>query len=571
MIRKVSIQRRQFASIKGQDLHPVVARVLAARGLTRTPDYSLAGLLPPTMGGLSRAAAILADAICTDRSILVVGDFDADGATGTALAVRALKMMGAKQVHWRVPDRFRHGYGLSVDLVNEIAEPLPEVLVTVDQGVSSLAGVDRARDRGFKVIVTDHHLPGQQLPAADAIVNPNLHGDPFPSRNLAGVGVMFYTALAVRAELRQRGWFKRQQPRLDSLLDLVALGTVADLVPLDENNRRLVYQGLARIRSGRCAPGLRALLEVAGRNLRHIQAADLGFAAAPRLNAAGRLDDMGIGIRCLLADSEREAHSIAIQLDQLNAERQSIQAEMQQHAEAQAEAMAERIEGDAQGLCVFDPEWHQGVVGLVAGRLMERLQRPVIAFAPAEAGSNELKGSGRSPAQLHMRDLLVDIAAANPGLVKRFGGHARAAGLSLELARLDDFRRAFDLQLAGIRFQDEQVITDGRLAAEEFSVETAEALAEAGPWGQAWPEPLFDGVFVVLERRLVGQSHMKMRLRPCGGGPELDAIAFRAGHLCHQELPDPLPLTFRLELNRWRGQITAQLNVQHLVEGIVQE
>lgn len=569
MIRRVRIKRRK-SEPGAADLHPVVARVLAARGLTEAPDYGLAGLLPPNLGGLETAAGILADAIEQKHSILVVGDFDADGATGTALAVRALRMLGAVDVRWRVPDRFRHGYGLSPVLVDEIAEPLPAVLVTVDQGVSSLAGVARARARGLRVIVTDHHLPGPQLPEADAIVNPNLPGDPFPSGNLAGVGVMFYTALALRAELRRRGHFGNAQPRLDSLLDLVALGTVADLVPLDENNRRLVYQGLERIRHGRCAPGVRALLEVAGRNLRYIQAADLGYAAAPRLNAAGRLDDMGIGIRCLLTDSDREAVSLASELDQLNAERQAIQADMQLDAERQAETLIERIDGDIKGLCVFDPGWHQGVVGLVAGRLMERLQRPVIAFAPAEAGGTELKGSGRSPQQLHMRDLLVDIDAANPGLVARFGGHARAAGLSLAQDSFEQFRSAFTRQLEAVDFGNEQVISDGMLAPEEFSVEAAEALASAGPWGQAWPEPLFDGAFRILERRVVGQAHLKLRLRSVAGGPELDAIAFRAGHLCHSELPDPLQITFRLELNRWRGRVIPQLNVQHLVEQIIE-
>lgn len=568
MIRRVVIQRRRAASMRAESIHPVVARVLAARGLNTAPDYGLAGMLPPTLGGLDRAAGILADAIEKSQSILVVGDFDADGATGTTLAVRALRMMGAREVNWLVPDRFRHGYGLSLDLVNEITGTLPDVLVTVDQGVSSLAGVARARELGIRVVVTDHHLPGPQLPAADAIVNPNLPNDPFPSRNLAGVGVMFYTALALRAELRRRNWFSGPEPRLDCLLDLVALGTVADLVPLDENNRRLVYQGLERIRAGRCAPGIRALLELAGRNLHFVQAADLGFAVAPRLNAAGRLDDMGIGIRCLLTDNEREAGSLAAELDQLNAERQSIQADMQKDAETQAEALADRLEGGVKGLCVFDPDWHQGVVGLVAGRLMERLQRPVIAFAPAEAGSSELKGSGRSPHQLHMRDLLVDIDAANPGLIGRFGGHARAAGLSLEHASLDKFRVAFEQQLSRVEFETERVSTDGKLEPSEFNAETAQALAAAGPWGQAWPEPLFDGTFQVLERRVVGQAHMKMRLRPCGGGPELDAIAFRAGSLCHQELPDPLHLTFRLELNRWRGRVSPQLNIQHLVEQV---
>jgi single-stranded-DNA-specific exonuclease len=567
MIRRVSIRRRNARVAPNSALHPVIARVLAGRGLDHAPDYSLNRLLPPTMSGMSTATRILADAIAARESILIVGDFDADGATGTALAVRALTAMGAKDVRWLVPDRFRHGYGLSPDLVAEISEPCPDVLVTVDQGVSSVRGVAQARSRGMRVIVTDHHLPGPELPAAEAIINPNLPGDTFPSRALAGVGVMFYTIMALRAELRERGWFeKRSEPRLDQWLDLVALGTVADLVPLDANNRLLVHQGLGRIRSGQCSPGIRALLEIAGRNLAHISAADLGFAAAPRLNAAGRLDDMGIGIRCLLTDSERQARSLATELDQLNAERQSIQAEMQAHAEAQADEWMDRVDGEISGLCVFDPTWHQGVVGLVAGRLMERLQRPVIAFAPAEAGGSELKGSGRSPAQVHIRDLLVDIDSANPQLIDRFGGHARAAGLSLNQSRLDEFRSAFDARLSQIEFGSEVVETDGELDAGQFSVETVEMLDQAGPYGQAWPEPLFDGQFRVLERRVVGQAHLKMRLQAVEGGPELDAIAFRAGTWCHQEMPDPVHLTYRLELNRWRGRVTPQLNVQHWVE-----
>ncbi len=567
LMRRVALRRRRVAGLLGTGLHPRIARILAARGLEEAPDYALSRLLPPTMGGLARAATVVADAIVAGEGILVVGDFDADGATGTALAVRALRAMGAARVDWRVPDRFRHGYGLSEVLVGDIAEPLPRVLVTVDQGVSSLAGVARARARGMAVVVTDHHLPGPQLPAADAIVNPNLKDDPFPSRCLAGVGVMFYLLGALRAELRRRGWFAtRAEPRLDTWLDLVALGTVADLVPLDDNNRRLVHQGLQRIRSGRCAPGLRALLEIAGRNLAHVQASDLGFAAAPRLNAAGRLEDMGVGIRCLLTDREEEAHVLAAELDRLNGERQAIQADMQLEAEAQAERLAEDAGRDLKGLCVFDPGWHQGVVGLVAGRLMERLQRPVIAFAPAEPGSDALKGSGRSPAGLHMRDLLVDIDAASPGLIERFGGHARAAGLSLPQARLDAFRAGFERALAEQAFDDELVWSDGMLAAEEFSPALIEALDAAGPWGQGFPEPLFDGAFRVLERRVVGEAHLKLRLRPVPDGPELDAIAFRAGALCHQELPDPLHVTYRLELNRWRGRISVQLNLQHLVE-----
>ncbi|MCC5864494.1 MAG: single-stranded-DNA-specific exonuclease RecJ, partial [Wenzhouxiangella sp.] len=501
MIRRVMIRRRAAQVAFSSRIHPVAARVLAARGQAEPVDYGLAGMLPPTLGGLDQASRILTEALLSDQRILVVGDFDADGATGCAVAVRALRSMGARRVDWMVPDRFRHGYGLSTALVREVQDDVPAVILTVDQGISSLAGVALARSLGAKVIVTDHHLPGPSLPEADAIVNPCLRDDPFPSHCLAGVGVVFYLMLALRGRLREQGHFKRQQPRLDALLDLVALGTVADLVPLDENNRRLVAQGLARVRAGRCTMGVRALLEVAGRNLAWVNASDLGFAAAPRLNAAGRLDDMGIGIRCLLADTEREARALAEQLDQLNAERRSIQAEMQQLAENQADVVSAALGEPIQGLCVFDGDWHQGVVGLVAGRLMERLQRPVIAFAPAEPGSDMLKGSGRSPAGIHMRDLLVDIDRECPGLIERFGGHARAAGLSLARTGLDDFRRCFDQLLAGVPFVDECVETDGALAPEELSVATVEALDKVGPWGQGWPEPLFDGRFKIESRR----------------------------------------------------------------------
>jgi len=573
MIRSVVIRRRSTGEAQLTGCHPVVSRLLTARGADCKPDYDLARLLPPTLGGLDRATALIEQAIRDQQRIIVVGDFDADGATGTALAVRALRAMGAGPVDWVVPDRFRHGYGLGETLVEEIAPGKPDLLITVDQGVSSIDGVALAKSLGIRVIVTDHHLPGDRLPEADAIINPNLDGDPFPSGALAGVGVMFYTLMALRARLRASGWFEsRAEPRLDAWLDLVALGTVADLVPLDENNRRLVHQGLSRIQAGRVNPGIAALLELAGRNLRYVGASDLGFAAAPRLNAAGRLDDMGIGVRCLLADGEASAWSHARQLDQLNSERQAIQADMQEAAEAQAHSLAERF-GDASesipnALCVFDDSWHQGVVGLVAGRLMERFQRPVIAFAPSEAGGDALKGSARSPAGVHMRDLLVEIDVAHPGLIEKFGGHARAAGLSLPRIQLDAFSQALTNTLAGVRFDIEEVESDGALAGPDFSVEVAEALAAAGPWGQSWPEPLFDGQFEVLDRRVVGGSHMKMRLRPVGGGPILDGIAFRAGPLCHQELPDPLHLTFRLEINRFRGQIQVQINIQHLVSAV---
>ncbi len=566
-IRRVRIRRREKPKHALAGLHPVVSRVLAMRGLKTPPDYSLRHLLPPRLGGMDRACELLMGAISNNARICVVGDFDADGATGTALAVHGLRALGAGRVDWLVPDRFRHGYGLSTDLVGELASPLPEVLVTVDQGVSSHAGIALARELGIRVIVTDHHLPGETLPPADAIINPNLADEQFPSGALAGVGVMFYLLMGLRARMRDAGHFRNgREPRLDQWLDLVALGTVADLVPLDENNRRLVHHGLARIRAGQCLPGLRALLEVAGRNLRHVQAADLGFAAAPRLNAAGRLDDMGVGVRCLLATRESSARELAGELDTLNRDRQSLQQEMQEMAERQAQELAEGLDGELPGLCVFDPQWHQGVVGLVAGRLMERLQRPVFAFAPAENGGSELKGSGRGPDGLHLRDLLVDIDARQPGLIRRFGGHARAAGLTIDRSRFEEFRNRFNKHIQAIEFEDEYVRTDGELSAAELSLETAQALADAGPWGQGWPEPLFDGAFRVVERRVVGEKHLKLRLSPTERGPAIDAIAFRAGHLCHRDLPDPLHVVYSLEVNRWQGRVTPQLNIRHLVD-----
>lgn len=569
MIRRVTIRRRPVTGAIA-NLHPVAARVLAARGLSAEPDYQLSGLLPPEMGGLDRAGKILGDAVRANHRILVVGDFDTDGATGTALAVRALRAMGAADVHWRVPDRFRHGYGLSPELVGDIRELAPDVLLTVDQGVSSVAGVAAANALGIRVVVTDHHLPGPELPAAEAIVNPNLPGDPFPSKALAGVGVMFYMLAAVRKYLRDTGWFNRRpEPRLDRWLDLVSLGTVADLVKLDENNRCLVWQGIRRIRKGACVPGIEALLHVAGRNTRELCAADMGFAVAPRLNAAGRLEDMGIGIRCLLADDEREARALAEQLDRINRERQVIQAGMQTEAEAQVEQWMEKLDRDLKGLCVFDEHWHQGVVGLVASRLKDHLQRPVIALAPAVAGAAELKGSCRSPSSVHMRDLLVAIDNANPGLLDKFGGHARAAGLSLARRHLEAFQTAFAGALESFEFAAEEVMTDGELPGEFIDVGTARVLSDTGPWGQGWPEPLFDGRLRVLERRVVGEHHLKLRVQAPGAAQPLDAIAFRAARLLSDELPDPLHVTYRLEANTWMGSTRAQLNIQHLVSGIL--
>lgn len=569
MIRRVRVRRRQGLKQGLDQIHPVVGRVLAARGATALPDYSLAGLLPPALSGLKAASELLARAIVEQRRILVVGDFDADGATGTALAVRGLRALGARDVHWSVPDRFEHGYGLSLSLLESLRPLAPDLIMTVDQGISSLEGVQRAVELGMEVLITDHHLPGPQLPPATAIVNPNLAGERFGSTALAGVGVVLYVLMALRTHLRDAGLLpENRAPRLDQWLDLVALGTVADLVPLDENNRRLVHQGLLRLRAGRCLPGVRALLEVGGRNLRHLQAADLGFVAAPRLNAAGRLDDMSIGIRCLLTDSEVEARALAEELDGLNRSRRSLQAQMQDEALERVDALMEQLSGRPDGVCLHDPGWHAGVVGLVAGRVAERLNRPVIAFAPAGEGSALLKGSGRSPEDIHMRDLLVTVDQAHPGLMQRFGGHARAAGLTLSADALDPFRSAFLKALEGHEFAPDEVLTDGALDAHELSLETAEALAQAGPWGQAWPEPLFDGHFSVLDRRVVGQRHLKLRLAALGGGPSLDAIAFGAGDWCHRDLPEPLHVTYALEINRWRGQVSPQLRIQHLVDAL---
>ncbi|MDT8449611.1 MAG: single-stranded-DNA-specific exonuclease RecJ [Wenzhouxiangellaceae bacterium] len=565
MIRRARVVRRRpagSAPVSGCG-SPVVARALAARGCSRVPDYSLAALLPPTLSGLDRAAGLLANCIEHGRRIVVVGDFDADGATGTALAVRGLKGLGAGNVGWRMPDRVRHGYGLSVKLAEECLAEQPALVVTVDHGISSHQGVARLRAAGIDVVVTDHHLPGPGLPDASAIVNPNCDGDEFPSRHLAGVGVMFYTLIALRAELRRRG--RPADFRLDSLLDLVALGTVADLVKLDENNRRMVYQGLRRIRDRRCQPGVAALLEVAGRNLAHVSASDLGFVAGPRLNAAGRLDDISIGIRCLLADDFDRALEHARTLDELNRERQQIQADMTVQARSIADDMLAAIEGTPGGYCLYDPDWHPGVVGLVASRICEHSRRPVIALAPAGDGSDEWKGSCRSPEGVHMRDLLAELDARHPELIDRFGGHARAAGLSIAGDRLDALREAFDAQVAALEFAPDRVFSDGELLPAELTLATAQALADAGPWGQGWEEPLFDGRFRVLERRVVGNHHLKLVVEPAGGGAALDAIAFRAGDLCHNELPDPFHVTYRLEINRWRGNVAVQINIQHLV------
>jgi single-stranded-DNA-specific exonuclease len=550
-------------------LPPVLQRVYAARAIESATDldYSLERMLPPErLGGLAPAVDLLAQAVEAGWRMVVVGDFDADGATSCALCLRALRGMGAAHVDYLVPNRFEYGYGLTPEIVAVAAMRRPDLLITVDNGISSLAGVAAARELGIRVLITDHHLPGASLPPANAIVNPNLYAEGSPGKHLAGVGVAFYVMLALRAELRSRGWFTRRnlaEPNLGQLLDLVALGTVADVVPLDHNNRLLVHQGLQRIRAGRCLPGVRALLEIGGRTPARAVAADLGFAIGPRLNAAGRLEDMALGIECLLADSEADARRMATRLDALNRDRKDIEAGMQAQALAAVEALARDTRELPAGLCLYDPQWHQGVIGILASRIKERFHRPVIAFA--SAGNGELKGSARSVPGLHIRDVLDAIATRHPGMLSRFGGHAMAAGLTLDEDRHLAFAEAFTAEVSRtLSDEDLQGVipTDGQLLDEEFSLATAKMLRDAGPWGQGFPAPRFDGMFAVLEQRVVGERHLKMILKPSGINRRLDGIAFNTGN--SPATVGETRLVYRLDVNEYRGVESAQLIIEHM-------
>ena len=555
-------------------MNPVIRRLLLARGIHGPGELSLElgdMLLPDGLGGINRAATLLADAVTGEQKILVVGDFDADGATGTALAVLSLRAMGCRTADFRVPNRFEFGYGLTVPLVETLANDPPDLLMTVDSGISCIAGVTRARELGSRVIVTDHHLPGKILPPADAIVNPNCEEDPFPSKALAGVGVMFYLLSVLRRELRNRGWFgaSRPEPNLAAFLDLVALGTVADLVPLDHNNRVLVRQGMERIRRGIARPGLLALLKSGKRDYRFTQASDLGFAVGPRLNAAGRLEDMATGIRCLLSDDAGEAGRLAGQLDDLNNRRRKLQDQMQEEAMGQVGELLKGLDREAlpPALCLFDDSWHEGIVGLVASRVKDSVHRPVFAFAPESGSTGLLKGSARSVRGLHIRDVLALADARHPGLIQAFGGHAMAAGLTLEADGLDAFQSGISeavIQVLDGSELNAEILTDGELTAGELNLDFALSLEELGPWGQRFPEPLFDGLFEVIEHRVVGDSHLKMIVQSVTGSEALDAIAFNRS-------PEDLPprgavrLLYRLGVNRWRGSASCQLIVQELL------
>ncbi|EAB2199052.1 single-stranded-DNA-specific exonuclease RecJ [Salmonella enterica] len=554
------------------DLPPLLRRLYASRGVrsARELERSVKGMLPwQQLSGIDNAVEILYNAFREGILIIVVGDFDADGATSTALSVLGMRALGCDNISYLVPNRFEDGYGLSPEVVDQAKARGAQLIITVDNGISSHAGVAHAKTLGIPVIVTDHHLPGDTLPDAEAIINPNLRDCEFPSKALAGVGVAFYLMLALRTFLRDKGWFDERgiaPPNLAELLDLVALGTVADVVPLDANNRILTWQGLSRIRAGKCRPGIKALLEISNRDPQRLAASDLGFALGPRLNAAGRLDDMSVGVALLLCDNLGEARVLASELDALNQTRKEIEQGMQ----AEALILCEKLERSSEtlpgGLAMYHPEWHQGVVGILASRIKERFHRPVIAFAPA--GDGTLKGSGRSIQGLHMRDALERLDTLYPDLMIKFGGHAMAAGLSLEEHKFEQFQQRFGelvTEWLDPALLQGEVISDGPLSAAEMSMEVAQLLRDAGPWGQMFPEPLFDGRFRLLQQRLVGERHLKVMVEPVGGGPLLDGIAFNIDTTCW---PDngvrEVELAYKLDINEFRGNRSLQIIIDDI-------
>jgi single-stranded-DNA-specific exonuclease len=553
------------------NLHPLLERIFLARGITSDLelDRTLAKLPSPwLLSGMEEMVEHLIVAINEQQKICIVADFDADGATSCAVAIKGLQLLGAGQVTFVVPNRFEYGYGLTPEIVELVKLQNPDVIITVDNGISSIDGVKAATDSGIKVLVTDHHLPGSNLPAATAIVNPNLLDDKFPNKSLAGVGVIFYVLLALRSRLRDINWFETNQvkePNLAQLLDYVALGTVADVVALEQSNRILVYQGLLRIRTGRCHPGLTALVEVSGKNPQTITAADLGFSLGPRLNAAGRMDDMSLGIQCLLSDDPALAKDIALQLDELNNDRREVEAVMKHEALTYLSEMKALDEHHLPaGVCLFDANWHQGVIGILASRIKDQVHRPVIAFAPA--GKDLIKGSARSIPGVHIRDVLSDIAAAHPKLLSKFGGHAMAAGLSLKMHDYPPFALAFDemvsTRLASVDLE-QKILSDGELAEQEMTIEMADLLQNSATWGQEFPEPLFDGVFDVIQSRIVGQRHLKLVLRKPVGDLVIDAIAFFVDRPEHWLGLRQIKAVYKLDINEFRGNRTVQFIVQY--------
>lgn len=533
-------------------------------------ELVLKGLLrPDTMKGLEPAAKLIADAMQQDKSILIVGDFDADGATSTSVCLLALRMMGASKVDYLIPNRFDYGYGLSPEIVAVAASKQAELLITVDNGISSIEGVAAAKAFGMQVVITDHHLPGHELPAADAIVNPNQPGCQFASKSIAGVGVAFYLMTALRAELRARHWYQARgiaEPNLGTLLDIVALGTVADVVSLDANNRILVEAGLQRVRSGRCRVGITALLEVAKRNPARIVASDFGFAVGPRLNAAGRLDEMALGVETLLCEDIMYARRMAAELDSLNQERRELEVGMQQEALKSLEYLKLNEEQLPWGIALFQEDWHQGVIGILASRIKDKYHRPVIAFA--DAGNGEIKGSARSIKGLHMRDLLELVNSRHPGLISKFGGHAMAAGLTLKSGGFATFAKAYDDAVRELLKPEQltgELWSDGELTPTELTLEIAQLLRNAGPWGQSFEEPLFDGYFKIIQQRIVGERHLKLVLETPCSTVMLDAIAFNVDlHTWPDATIQHARIVYKLDVNEYRGNFTLQLMVEQI-------
>jgi single-stranded-DNA-specific exonuclease len=565
------IQRRPHGvEIELPGVSETLARIYAARGVKSADDldYELERIpRPDRLSGVETAVRVFAETLGEGSGIVIVGDYDADGATSCALAVRALRGFGAGEVHTKVPNRFEDGYGLTPKIVESVAPLGAKLLLTVDNGIASLDGVRAAQEAGMRVVVTDHHLPGPELPSADAVINPNQPGDESGLGSIAGVGVVFFLMVALRSHLRQSGWFERSgrsEPNLADLLDLVALGTVADVVPLGHTNRLLVHQGVRRLRAGRCQPGLKALAEVGGRRLDVLRAVDLGFVLGPRLNAAGRLEDMSKGVDCLLADAYGEALRTAKELDELNRERRRIEAKMEREA---LEVLEKLSLGDPDGLpaglCLWDEGWHQGVVGIVASRLKERVHRPVVAFAPT--GADELRGSARSVNGVHIRDVIENIANGHPNLIPRFGGHAMAAGLSLDRADFDRFRGAFEKTIDELLPPEQRrglVETDGELEEAQLDLPLAEEIGAGGPWGTGFVEPIFDGRFDVVQRRIVGGRHLKMTVRTPGGHRPIEAIAFRQTDEDWPAGEVSVEMVYRLEVNEYQGIRRPQLVVQ---------
>lgn len=566
--------RRRIAQVTQlpESLDPLLRQLYANRGITSEEqlERSLKGLLHYNqLTGIESAIALLIDALNNQSRIVIVGDFDADGATSTALAIKTLRQMGFQHVNYHIPNRFDDGYGLSPQVVDDVAKKGVDLIITVDNGISSFEGVSLAHEYGIKVLVTDHHLPGQSLPDADAIINPNLANCAFLSKSLAGVGVTFYLMTALRAELEKQGFFEKHnitRPNMADFLDLVALGTVADVVPLDENNRIFVYEGLRRIKAGRCCAGIKALTEVSRKELSQLVSSDLGFSLGPRLNAAGRLDDMSVGVALLLTEDIGLARQIANELDGLNQTRREIEAGMQEEASNIFRKFMGNQHDLPNGLAIYHPEWHQGVVGILASRIKEKLHRPVIAFAPC--GDGLLKGSGRSISGVHLRDALERLNTLNPDLMLKFGGHAMAAGLSLEEEKFPLFQQHFSSLMSELVSKDQLqgvILSDGELLESQLSLPIAEMLREAGPWGQAFPEPLFDGKFILLQQRIVGSKHLKMTLQPLNGQLMIDAIAFNVDtNIWPDNSIKTVELAYRLDVNEFRGQRNAQLLVEHI-------